>query len=125
MDPLDTKVWVILDDSEEIERGLVAVNSPDGDRMWGDPDLHEDDDWEVVAPKQELRVPVTLLRLTKGKISPRENICRCDHESKQIERFSYGRTNFAETSTTNEGWTSPVPRVRVFPIMNLLRSGLN
>ncbi|CAN1138759.1 hypothetical protein LINPERPRIM_LOCUS45274 [Linum perenne] len=55
MDPLDTEVWVIPDDSEEIERGLVAVNSPDGDRMWGDPDLHEDDDWEVVAPKQELR----------------------------------------------------------------------
>ena len=51
MDPLDTEVWVIPDDSEEIERGLVAVNSPDGDIMWGDPDLNEDDDWEVVTPK--------------------------------------------------------------------------
>lgn len=60
MDPLDTGVRVIPDDSEEIERGLVAVNSPDGDIMWGDPDLHEDDDWEVLTPKQEFRVPVTL-----------------------------------------------------------------
>lgn len=53
MDPLDTEVRVTPDDSEEIERGLVAVNSPNGDIMWGDPDLHEDDDWEVVTPKQE------------------------------------------------------------------------
>lgn len=50
MDPLDTEVRVIPDDSEEIQRGLVAVNSPDGDRMC--PDLNEDDDWEVVTPKQ-------------------------------------------------------------------------
>ena len=51
MDPLDTEVRVIPDNSEEIQRGLVAVNSPDGDIMWGDPDLNEDDDWEVVTPK--------------------------------------------------------------------------
>ena len=51
MDPLDTEVQVIPDDSEEIERGLVAVNSPDGDIMWGDPDLNEEDDWKVVTPK--------------------------------------------------------------------------
>jgi hypothetical protein len=51
MDPLDTEVRVIPDYSEEILRGLVAVNSPDGDIMWGDPDLNEDDDWEVVTPK--------------------------------------------------------------------------
>lgn len=51
IDPLDTEVRVIPDDSEEIQRGLVAVNSPDGDIMWGDPDLNEDDDWEVVSPK--------------------------------------------------------------------------
>lgn len=67
IDPLDTEVQVIPDDSEEIERGLVAVNSPDGDLMWGDPDLHEDDDWEVVIPKQELRVPVTLSDHLKSK----------------------------------------------------------
>lgn len=67
MDPLDTEVRVTPDDSEEIERGLVAVNSPDGDIMWGDPDLHEDDDWEVVTPKQELRVPVTLADHLKSK----------------------------------------------------------
>ena len=51
MDPLDTEVRVIPDNSEEIQRGLVAVNSPDGDIMWEDPDLNEDDDWEVVTPK--------------------------------------------------------------------------
>lgn len=51
MDPLDTEVRVIPDNSEEIQRGLVAVNSPDGDIMWGDPDLNEDDDWEVVTSK--------------------------------------------------------------------------
>nr|TKS02696.1 hypothetical protein D5086_0000160970 [Populus alba] len=37
MDPLDTEVRGIPDDSEEIERGLVAVNSPDGDIMWETP----------------------------------------------------------------------------------------
>lgn len=58
---------VIPDDSEEIERGLVAVNSPDGNLMWGDPDLNKDDDWEVVTPKQELRVPVTLADHLKSK----------------------------------------------------------
>lgn len=67
MDPLDTEVRGIPDDSEEIERGLVAVNSPDGDIMWGDPDLHEDDDWEVVTPKQEFKVPVTLADHLKSK----------------------------------------------------------
>lgn len=55
MDPLDTEVRVIPDDSEEIQRGLIAVNSPDGDIMWGDPDLNEDDDWKVVTPKAKMK----------------------------------------------------------------------
>lgn len=55
MDPLDTEVRVIPDDSEEIQRGLVAVNSPDGDSLWVDPDLNEDDDWEVVTPKARMK----------------------------------------------------------------------
>lgn len=54
MDPLDTEVRVIPDDSKERLREFVAVNSPEGDIMWGDPDLNEDDDWEVVTPKARM-----------------------------------------------------------------------
>lgn len=96
MDPLDTEVRVIPDDSEEILRGLVAVNSPDGDRMWGDPismrrtigkwlpPKQENPTAETKmkgsqkqpkkkskvsddSPKQELRVPVTLADHLKSK----------------------------------------------------------
>ena len=51
MDFLDIEVWGIFDDLEEIEWGLVVVNSLDGDIMWGDFDFYEDDDWEVVILK--------------------------------------------------------------------------
>lgn len=64
MDPLDTEVRVIPDYSEEIPRGLVAVNSPDGDIMWGDPDLNEEDDWEVVTPKESKKTQQTGHALT-------------------------------------------------------------
>ncbi|KAH0988252.1 hypothetical protein GBA52_015429 [Prunus armeniaca] len=40
-----------------------------------------------------------------GGVGPRETICRCDHESNQIETFSFdGQT---ETSIANEGWPGP------------------
>ena len=42
-----------------------------------------------------------------GGVGPRENVCRCDHESNQVETFSCRRTNFAGTSTANEGWPGP------------------
>ena len=48
--------WAEPDSSEELAPELGAGNSPDGDIMWGDPDPHEDDDWEVVTPKQEFSV---------------------------------------------------------------------
>lgn len=50
--------------------------------------------------------------------------CRCDHESNQIETFSCRRTKPERRPQTKDG-QAPVPRVRVFPIMSLLRSELN
>lgn len=46
-------------------------------------------------------------RVFSPQAQARENVCRCDHESNQIETFSCRRTNFAETSTANEGWPGP------------------
>lgn len=42
-----------------------------------------------------------------GGGGPRENVCRCDHESNQIKTFNCRRTNFAGTSTANDGWPGP------------------
>lgn len=64
MDPLDTEVRVI---SKERQREFVTVNSPDRDRMWGDQDLNEDDDWEVVTPKNVQPVQDPLLWLTSDR----------------------------------------------------------
>ncbi|KAI5669103.1 hypothetical protein M9H77_18956 [Catharanthus roseus] len=41
---------------------------------------------------------------------------RCDHETNQIERFSYRRAKLERRPQTKDGQAS-VPRVRVFPIM--------
>ncbi|KAM7249919.1 hypothetical protein ACFE04_019698 [Oxalis oulophora] len=52
-----------------------------------------------------------------GGVDPRKNVCKCDHESKQIETFSCRRTNFAETSTANEGWPGPGSQVSKWALL--------
>lgn len=56
-----------------------------------------------------------------GASAPRENVCRCDHESNQVETLS---TDKLCVNVDRDG-QAPVPRVRVFPMLSLLRSELN
>lgn len=44
----------------------------------------------------------------------KKQVCRCNHESNQIETFSCRRTKPERRPQTKDG-QAPVPRVRVFP----------
>ncbi|KAG6752973.1 hypothetical protein POTOM_043016 [Populus tomentosa] len=58
-----------------------------------------------------------------GGVGPRENVCRCDHESKS-KHSAVDRQTLPKHRPQMKDGEAPVPRVGVFPIMSLLRSEL-